>query len=774
MVIKEIKEIIQRRTLLINNSLEIFNKNGKSFFFNFFSSKNCENIIEILKKYCKCKFSIGEEKERIKNVVSLYKKGEITNYEYLLNLNKLSTRTFNDWSQYPVFPWIMTNIAKLVNGDKINFQQNQEEEEAEEEQINDMRDMNYPISMQSSSKREIEIDKFIEDIKNTKFPSHLGTHYSTSSYIFYYLMRNSPACQNMIKLQNYKQENPNRMFLSFKDTQKILKTGSDSRELIPDLFCYIDYLCNVNCVYFGERTNLIIVDDFSISEQYNNDTEKCSNLISQFVKYLYLHKKLLNDTKISKELYKWVDIIFGIKQCPEKKDERIKCCNIFGKLTYEKNINLEDKLSKYIERFMKDKTLEGKLISKINNRINIINNFGMCPRQILTESVIYEGNPLSNISMKNIERNIPSDSYFYFTKNNDKYYSVTENMKEPIKKVQVWDNLDYKKPNIYICKNFEIMMSNYYTEKHNINNLYKPNYSLSLITLINLSNQPENFILTCRYFGNYFKIQNVGKEKKVFCEDFITTIVSRNKKKNDSVFYTGLKNGKLIKWEIKIKQNENPLAKKNKNDISSSFIVNELAHIYDHKSSITAIEINNNKQIIATSSEDKFIHIRKIYDFEILTVIDLTYCFGNSIISDNKFIFPSLIKISDLNCIYVLFYDFKSKNTFIRGYTLNGLFFAQTKNNEKAFYNNIVMSKDGNLIVGAYNMNIIYKLNSFDLNIRDIEELEPKNANIGTKWIEVDFASNTFIALYEKNCIFKPISKKFAEIDIEIPSNINI
>ena len=668
----------------------------------------------------------------------------------------------------------MTNIAKLVNGDKINFQQNQEEEEAEEEQINDMRDMNYPISMQSSSKREIEIDKFIEDIKNTKFPSHLGTHYSTSSYIFYYLMRNSPACQNMIKLQNYKQENPNRMFLSFKDTQKILKSGSDSRELIPDLFCYIDYLCNVNCVYFGERTNLIIVDDFSISEQYNNDTEKCSNLISQFVKYLYLHKKLLNDTKISKELYKWVDIIFGIKQCPEKKDERIKCCNIFGKLTYEKNINLEDKLSKYIERFMKDKTLEGKLISKINNRINIINNFGMCPRQILTESVIYEGNPLSNISMKNIERNIPSDSYFYFTKNNDKYYSVTENMKEPIKKVQVWDNLDYKKPNIYICKNFEIMMSNYYTEKHNINNLYKPNYSLSLITLINLSNQPENFILTCRYFGNYFKIQNVGKEKKVFCEDFITTIVSRFSEKNDSVFYTGLKNGKLIKWEIIIKQNENPLAKKNKNDISSSFIVNELAHIYDHKSSITAIEINNNKQIIATSSEDKFIHIRKIYDFEILTVIDLTYCFGNSIISDNKFIFPSLIKISDLNCIYVLFYDFKSKNTFIRGYTLNGLFFAQTENNEKAFYNNIVMSKDGNLIVGAYNMNKIYKLNSFDLNIRDIEELEPKNANIGTKWIEVDFANNTFIALYEKNCIFKPISKKFAEIDIEIPSNINI
>ena len=49
-------------------------------------------------------------------------------------------------------------------------------------------------------------------MKTETFPFHLGTHYSTSSYIFYYLMRNNPYCQNMIKLQNYKQENPNRMF----------------------------------------------------------------------------------------------------------------------------------------------------------------------------------------------------------------------------------------------------------------------------------------------------------------------------------------------------------------------------------------------------------------------------------------------------------------------------------------------------------------------------------------------------------------------------------
>ena len=748
MNVKEIKEIIKKRTLLMNNSLEIFNKNGKSFFFNFFSTRILENICEMLKN--KCKINIEQDKENIKNIISLYKKGEISNYEYLLYLNKLSTRTFNDWTQYPVFPWIITDISKFFKYDKINLLKN------------DIRDMNYPLSMQSSIKRVVEINKFFESAKYSKFPSHFGSHYSTSKLIFYYLTRNNPAYQNIIKMLNYNQENPDRLFTSFTETQKLIKSNDDNRELIPDFFCFIEHFCNINCIYFGETTNSILVDDFNILGQYDKDDEKCTNLISQFVKYLYLHKNILNDIETSKKLYQWVDIIFGKKQYPKKKEERAKSCNIFGKYTYEKNINLEKKLDKYIKQFIKDKTLEEKLIKKINTKINIINNFGICPRQILTESVIYQDNP--QIHPKKIQIDLFSDSYFYFTKSNDKYYSVSENnLKDPIKKIQVWDNIDFKNSNIYISGNFDIIMPNYLIESQNLNNLYKPNYSISLMTLNNLLNQPENFILACRYYGNYFKIQNSGydKEVKVFCEDFITTIVSRYSKINDSVFYTGLKNGKLIKWEIKLLPIENPISKKNLKVFISSFTVNELSHIYDHNSSITAIEINNKKQIIATSCEDKFIHIRKLYDFEILTVIDLTYCYGNSIISENKYIFPSLIKISDLNCIYVLFYDFKNKKTFIRGYTLNGLFFAQTENNDNAAYNNIVISKDGNLIVGDYNINQIYKLNSFDLKIRNIENLDTLPSDNGTIWIEVDYSNNSFIALYKKICKFIPISKQF-------------
>ena len=38
-----------------------------------------------------------------------WRQGEITNFEYLTELNKLAGRTFNDLMQYPVFPFILAD-----------------------------------------------------------------------------------------------------------------------------------------------------------------------------------------------------------------------------------------------------------------------------------------------------------------------------------------------------------------------------------------------------------------------------------------------------------------------------------------------------------------------------------------------------------------------------------------------------------------------------------------------------------------------------------------
>ena len=40
-----------------------------------------------------------------------WRQGEITNFEYLTELNKLAGRTFNDLMQYPVFPFILADYG---------------------------------------------------------------------------------------------------------------------------------------------------------------------------------------------------------------------------------------------------------------------------------------------------------------------------------------------------------------------------------------------------------------------------------------------------------------------------------------------------------------------------------------------------------------------------------------------------------------------------------------------------------------------------------------
>ncbi|XP_023216973.1 WD repeat-containing protein 81-like, partial [Centruroides sculpturatus] len=60
------------------------------------NSKNCEKEI-----------SIKENKEQLHFLVNAWTKGEISNFDYLMELNKLAGREMNNPSYHPVLPWIM-------------------------------------------------------------------------------------------------------------------------------------------------------------------------------------------------------------------------------------------------------------------------------------------------------------------------------------------------------------------------------------------------------------------------------------------------------------------------------------------------------------------------------------------------------------------------------------------------------------------------------------------------------------------------------------------
>jgi len=56
-------------------------------------------------------------------VISMWQNHQLSNFEYLMHLNTLAGRTYNDLSQWPVFPWILSNYTsdKLDLNDPSNF-----------------------------------------------------------------------------------------------------------------------------------------------------------------------------------------------------------------------------------------------------------------------------------------------------------------------------------------------------------------------------------------------------------------------------------------------------------------------------------------------------------------------------------------------------------------------------------------------------------------------------------------------------------------------------
>ena len=636
----------------------------------------------------------------------------------------------------------------------------------------EFRDMRYPISMQTEEKREEMIKKYEDDEvqdedpeeeeknKKIKFHSHFNSHFSSPAFVYYYLMRLNPYLQGLIKLQNYQNEDPNRIFSSFESLEYILSSGVDNRELIPDFYCYFDYLINLNCNFLGVIEGNIINDDFCIDSEQSKNVEKG---ITSYVHNIYKDKKLLNSTYISKKIHDWVDIIFGKNQIPDK-ENIAKSCNIYSKTSYEQKTNYEEKLKKYYERIGKVKGWDDKKVMfKMRGKLDSTVGLGMTPKLICKSTTTFSGEN-KIYSNDELKKNFDDKLIHYEKLPNEEYLFLKDIIKKDKSKIRVAGiyipkNKNLNEVKIYECKQLDLMkkyksMTVEYKDKHIKIPLYNPCYSISYIILKptkKISKYNNIAVLTCRYIENYFNIQTIDKNINVICEDYVTCIKAKSPE-TSYIFYTGLINGKLVEWEL-----------------SNELDINEIKHSYSHQASITLIELYHPQNIIITASEDKYIHIRKLYDFELLTAINLTYCFANPIISNKCNIFPSLVKISELNLLYVLIYDLDSNINFIRGYNLNGLFIGQTDKdyfilrNQKLIINSISFTKNSNLIIGYYNSNNYSSLNSWDLLpncLLRLLDMREKKEKIGTQMIKFDYSSNLFYLLYENEFVIKPPAKE--------------
>ena len=50
-----------------------------------------------------------------RSVTQKWVRGEITNFQYLMFLNTLAGRSYNDLMQYPIFPWVLKDYSSQVH-----------------------------------------------------------------------------------------------------------------------------------------------------------------------------------------------------------------------------------------------------------------------------------------------------------------------------------------------------------------------------------------------------------------------------------------------------------------------------------------------------------------------------------------------------------------------------------------------------------------------------------------------------------------------------------
>jgi factor associated with neutral sphingomyelinase activation len=281
-------------------------------------------------------FALKDEED---NVTLKWQHGVISNYDYLLHLNSRADRSFNDLTQYPVFPWVVADYTSAT---------------LDLDSAATYRDLSRPMG--ALTKERLESLKVRRD-EMGQVPSYLyGSHYSCPGFVLYYLVRHSP--QYMLCLQNGRFDHPDRMFNSISQTWKNVTTNqSDFKELLPEFYDTEqggDFLCNSLGIDFGTRAHGQAVGDVALPPWAADRADFVAKL-----------RQALESPAVSRRLHLWIDLIFGYKSSG---DEANKADNMFYPLCYEGNVDL-DKISDLNERY----AIEVQ-----------ISEFGQVPKQIFS------------------------------------------------------------------------------------------------------------------------------------------------------------------------------------------------------------------------------------------------------------------------------------------------------------------------------------------------------------------------------------------------------
>lgn len=275
------------------------------------------------------------------SVTQRWVRGELSNFQYLMNLNTIAGRSYNDLMQYPIFPWILADYSS----DHLDLTK-----------PSTFRDLSRPVGAQTKERLEQFKRRYAEWDDTETPPYHYGTFYSSAMIVASFMVRMEPFTQHFLRLQGGHFDLADRMFHSIHDSwlSASKHNMADIKELVPEFFYLPEFLKNENKYDLGLKQNGMKLDDVILPPWAKSDPRE----------FIRLHRCALESDYVSAHLHEWIDLIFGYKQ---QGQAAVDAVNVFHHLFYEGNVDIYNTDIDPIKK---------------NAVIGFINNFGQVPKQL--------------------------------------------------------------------------------------------------------------------------------------------------------------------------------------------------------------------------------------------------------------------------------------------------------------------------------------------------------------------------------------------------------
>ncbi|CAD8059926.1 unnamed protein product [Paramecium primaurelia] len=600
----QIVEIQTRRYSHKEIAIEIFCKNKKSYFFVLYDTEKRNQFLNCFKQNYNISIVIDRRAEfQAKNYTKKWLKGKITNFEYLMLINKYSGRSFNDLNQYPIFPWVISDYTSK----KIDLNNREQ-----------YRDLDKMIS--SQNKERLENSKIrAESLKQTQMEYFLfGSHYSVAAQIINTLVRIEPFTSLQCDLQDGKLDQADRIFFSIPNTWESCQNDhQDFRELIPEYFYFPEFLKNINKIQFGIRQNQEMVDDVVLPPW----AESCEDFIE-------INRKALESYFVSEKLHNWINLIFGPYSQGEeakKKDNLYhwltyeSCWQSLDKLPYQDKMGYLTQIQSFgqvpFQLFIKPHPQKQKLEQNLYFPSNLV--------KILTDKKLINSKRIMKFDKKLILKTYKEIDNFYVLMNNCSVYKLKYNAslekkesEEKLLSSQLFSIQDIEKLHLEKCD----MLKDQQQTHDNYKNI-KP---------IHITGQQfqfdDHFLFVAGYLSGAVYIYDLHQDKtqnsqichKIKLHRRRVTCLSYSSKLK--VLCLGAKDNRVTVWKVQ-----------QSNEKTISFGTSPKYILYGHDKSIKCLTIDDDMELVISLDKSGKLQIHSVISGLFLNEIKFNLNFGEKI-----------------------------------------------------------------------------------------------------------------------------------------------